>query len=152
LDWRETNYLLLRRGPYVIAAGMDESVEGAGKTLKGKFVNLFNPELKVLGAVSLEPGSRMLLLDLDSVRDKSPRLLASACKALLKKSSNSNLEYVVEGVGETPAILMLSADKAPRSVTLDGKPLEAVQYSSNDKLAWIRFENTAAPRELKVSF
>ena len=28
LKWRETNYLLLRRGPYVLAAGLDESVAG----------------------------------------------------------------------------------------------------------------------------
>ena len=33
LKWRETNYLLLRRGPYVLAAGLDESVAGEPKTL-----------------------------------------------------------------------------------------------------------------------
>ena len=28
LDYRETNYLALRRGPYVVAAGLDESIDG----------------------------------------------------------------------------------------------------------------------------
>ena len=28
LDWKKTNYLTLRRGPYIVAAGLDESVPG----------------------------------------------------------------------------------------------------------------------------
>ena len=32
LKWRETNYLLLRRGPYVLAAGLEESLGGEPKT------------------------------------------------------------------------------------------------------------------------
>ncbi len=28
LKWRESNYLLLQRGPYLIAAGLDESIAG----------------------------------------------------------------------------------------------------------------------------
>jgi len=42
--WRETNYLLLRRGPYLIGAGLEESVAGEPKTLRGRFVNLFDPD------------------------------------------------------------------------------------------------------------
>jgi len=38
LAWRQTNHLLLRRGPYVIAAGLDESVEGAPKRLRGRLL------------------------------------------------------------------------------------------------------------------
>src|SRR5262249_44733211 len=66
LKWRETNYLLLRRGPYIIAAGLDESIDGNPHQLHGHFVNLFDPDLRVVSQVSLEPGSRFFLLDLDA--------------------------------------------------------------------------------------
>ena len=54
LKWRETNYLLLRRGPYVIAAGLDESIAGEPRALQGRFVNLFDSELRVLNDVSID--------------------------------------------------------------------------------------------------
>jgi len=57
LSWRETNYLRLERGPYVIAAGLDESVGDAPKTLRGRFVNLFDPELNVRSEVVLAPAA-----------------------------------------------------------------------------------------------
>jgi hypothetical protein len=65
LSWRETNYLLLRRGPYVVAAGLDESIGGEPKTLTGRFINLFDPEQKELSTVTINPGDRYLLRDIN---------------------------------------------------------------------------------------
>src|SRR5262249_2765392 len=80
--WRETNYLLLRRGPYLIAAGLDESVAAESKVMRGQFVNLFDSELKVRDRVELSPGSRALLLDLQAEERQRPGLLAAGCRAL----------------------------------------------------------------------
>ncbi|MGH7952181.1 MAG: hypothetical protein ACREFE_09715 [Limisphaerales bacterium] len=66
LKWRETNYLLLRRGPYVIAAGLDESINGNPRVLHGRFVNLFDSELRVQKDIAISPGSRWFLLDLNA--------------------------------------------------------------------------------------
>ena len=123
LKWRETNYLLLRRGPYVLAAGLDESVAGDPKQLNGRFVNLFDPELRVRSTVTLTPGSRFFLVDLDAMRSRRPQVIASACKALPTKHGAHVLSFAVEGVVNTPAVLLLRVPKAPRSVTLDGQPL-----------------------------
>jgi len=150
LKWRETNYLLLRRGPYVLAAGLDESVAGEPKTLRGRWVNLFDPELRVRQSVALTPGSRLFLLDLDAVRGRQPRVLASACKALPAKSAARSLSLIVEGVINTPAVVLLRASAAPRSVTLAGQPLQSFHYSPGDRLLWVRFANEARPRELRI--
>jgi len=152
LKWRETNYLLLRRGPYVLAAGLDESVAGEPKRLGGRFVNLFDPELRVQESITVAPGSRCFLLDLEAVRGRQPRVLASACKALPAKSSADGLQLNVEGVADTPAVLLLGASKAPRSVTLAGQPLHNFLYSPEHRLLWIRFTNQASPRELAIQF
>jgi hypothetical protein len=152
LEWRVTNYLLLRRGPYLVAAGLDESINGSPRTLKGRFVNLFDPELRVRNDVALTPGSRWFLLDLDATRRPDPHVLLSAAKTLALEASPDRLKLAVEGVGKTPCLLLLESPKAPRMVTLDGRALESFDYSAPEKLLWIRFENDAHPRELTVQF
>ncbi len=151
LKWRETNYLLLRRGPCIIASGLDESIAAKPRQLQGRFVNLFDSELRVQNDISIDPGSRWFLLDLDAARTGKTHLLASACKALLKKQTPGRIVFTVEGVGETPAIMLLESPKAPSSVTLDGKNLP-FEYSARERLLWIRFENAAQPQELSVRF
>ena len=152
LKWRTTNYLLLRRGPYLIAAGLDESIGGAPRTLKGRFVDLFDPELRVRNEVVLTPGSRWFLLDLDAAQRRTPHVLLSAGKALPLETGRDRLKLAVEGVGKTPSVLLLESPKAPRTVTLDGQALESFNYSAPENLLWIRFENDARPRELTVQF
>jgi hypothetical protein len=152
LKWRETNYLLLRRGPYVLAAGLDESVVGEPKTIRGRLVNLFDPELRVQKAVTLAPGSRFFLVDLDEVRDCQPHVVASACQALVTKRGAHRLSMAVEGVANTPAVVLLRAPQAPRSVTLAGQPLASFEYAAEGQLLWIRFANEAKPRELAIEF
>jgi hypothetical protein len=151
-EWKETNYLQLRRGPYFIAAGLDESVEGSPKILKGRFVNLFDPELKVQREVAIAAGARSFLLDLEARKSAVPRLLASACKALPADAPEGALAWTVEGVAGTPAIVLIASEKAPVSVTLDGNPLENVSHLPEEGLLYLRFPNTSAPRVLSVKF
>ncbi|MBC8096004.1 MAG: hypothetical protein H7Y43_09345 [Akkermansiaceae bacterium] len=152
LKWRETNYLLLERGPYVIAAGLDESIGGEPRKFRGRFVNLFDPELRVQTEVTLTPGSRFFLLDLDAARTRKPHLLASACKALAQEQTRDQVSFTVEGVGKTPAIMLLESPRSPRSVTLAGQPLKSFEYSAKERLLWIRFDNDSAPRDLTVHY
>lgn len=152
LKWRETNYLLLRRGPYVIAAGLDESVAGEPKVLPGRWINLFDPEVRVRQSVALTPGSRFFLLDLDAVRGRRPQVLASACKALPVQSGARSLSLMVEGVANTAAVVLLRVLAAPRSITLAGQPLASFHYAPEERLLWIRFANEASPRKLAIEF
>lgn len=153
LEVKETNYLLLRRGPYVVASGLDESIAGNSKEIRGRFVNLFDPELQVQKTISLTPASRLFLLDLDAASEKGPRVLASACKALTLKQDRNALELAVEGVGDTPAVVLVSAPKKrPNSVALEGVPVQNCDYDGANHLLWIRFKNEPSPRRLVLNF
>jgi hypothetical protein len=147
-NWKETNYLLLRRGPYVIASGLDESIEGAAKTIEGRFVNLFDAELRVQRQITVSPSSRILLRDLDDPASRDTRVLASACKVIPTKEN----AYVVEGIANTHAVVLLRADKKASRVTLAGQEISTVEFSDADKLLWIKFQNEAKPRELSIAF
>ncbi|WP_193212392.1 DUF4350 domain-containing protein [Luteolibacter marinus] len=147
--WRETDHLLLRRGPYYVAAGLDESPAGGSKVLEGRFVNLFDPELKVRTEVAVSPGSRTFLLDLERIKPGQAEVLASACKALPKDGTTA---WTVEGVGDTPAVVLIKSARVPASVTLDGVPVPDVTHDAENGLLYIRFHNTSAPRELALSY
>ena len=58
----------------------------------------------------------------------------------------------VEGVGNTPAIVLLHAPEPPREVTLAGQEVKDFEYSVAERLLWIRFPNEARPRELALRF
>ena len=149
LKWRETNYLLLRRGPYVIAAGLDESPTSGAKELRGKFVNLFDPELRVQTEFTIRPGSRYLLLDLERTRGRKTSVLAAACKVV--EAQGNPLSYVVEGVGGTPAVVLLHVPAgAHPSFELAGEPITSLEYDASEHLAWVRITNESRPRELSV--
>jgi hypothetical protein len=152
LKWSETDYLTVRRGPYVIAAGLDESISTTPKVLKGRFVNLFDSELRVQKTISIEPGTRFFLRDLDAAREPEPQLLASACKALVTGRDNKSLSLAIEGVARTPAILLIHAPKPPRAIAVDGQPISEFTYSETESLLWVRLANEARPRALSLQF
>lgn len=152
LKWREGNYLLLQRGPYVMAAGLDESGGTETKIVRGRFVSLFDPELRVVESVALKAGARFLLRDLDFKREIKPAVLASACKLLETARDAQSISFAVEGVGNTPAVVLLSIAKTPTAVRLDGVTLDNFEYSATHQLLWIRFGNEARPRTLQVVF
>ncbi|HZR18106.1 MAG TPA: hypothetical protein VFE51_12495 [Verrucomicrobiae bacterium] len=153
IKWIETNHLVLRRGPYLIAAGLDESISDSLARLPGRFVNLFDPELAVNTSVPLEPGSRLFLLDLDRLKLGGPGVAAAACKALVQEQSQTSLSIAVEGVEGTPAVVLIRCSAGPpRTVTLEGSELQPAQYSAEYHLAWVRFTNRSSPRQLKLSF
>jgi hypothetical protein len=119
--------------------------------LRGRYVNLFDPKLRVVSQVVLEPGTRWFLLDLDRVRAGSSGLLAASCKALPMPARPGQRAFTVEGVGDTPAVVLLAAQRRPGAVTLAGQRVDVVEYSKADGLAWLRFTNAASPRVLSVT-
>jgi hypothetical protein len=151
-EWLEKNYLMLRRGPYVIAAGLDESIGGTNRILRGNFVNLFDPDLKVQKQISIFPGSRFYLLDLDRVRLESPSILAAACKITQFKPQGKTVTMLVEGVAHTPSIILLKTAVAPKSIKLGFWRVRKFEYSASDHLLWIHFNSEAKPRKLSIIF
>ena len=150
LPWHETNRFILRRGPYIIAAGLDESVSREPTVLSGHFVNLFDSELRAQTNFTVAPGQRCFLLDLDGVGTRQPKVLASACKVLPASSGPDDFTWTVEGVGDTSAVVLLKAGGKPSKVTLDGAAVDDVKYA--DGLLWVRFKNEARARQLTLRF
>lgn len=164
LAWKETSHLILRRGPYIIAAGLDESPVTSRSTtvLRGRFLPLLDPELPVLSSIEIKPGDRGFFLDLDQWLNRHPTSVrhavkvVSGCKSLELPDSvvaSSNQQgWMVEGVGGTPGILVLSCARAPKRVTLEGHDLQTFEFKKNERLLYVRMMNEARPRPLMIEF
>jgi hypothetical protein len=153
IQWRTTNRLLLRRGHYLVAAGLGESGGGTPHELRGNFVNLFDPNLRLQQSISVTPGCRLFLLDLDAVKGRDSRVLAGACKVWAGTSTASQFEVTVEGVANTPSILLLRwpGSTKPSRIMLDGQALNNVTFDPSSHLLWIRFDNQPRPRTLVLN-
>ena len=151
LAWKETDSLVLRRGPYLVAAGLDESTPGAKPyVLHGRYLNLFDPELAVLSDVSVTPRTRMLLLDLNSVKATDLKVVAAACRVRSETSDGNALEFHADGIGGTNAIVQIAARNTPAEVLLGGKPLDPSQYDYSGGLLRLRFVNSVEPVTVSI--
>jgi hypothetical protein len=111
------NHLVLRRGPYVVAAGMDES-QDESLTLTGAFVNLFDPNLAIVRDPQIDPDTRWLLFDL-SRRPDHPAVVAAAGRVEGEDYTTSSLSFNVEGMAETVCVIRAILPEKPIDVETD---------------------------------
>ncbi len=143
--YRQRNYFYLRRGPYVIAAVMDETPSAKPLQLEGRFVDLLDSELAVRSAVSLAPGRQAWLLDLDKVRGEKPLLLAAAGRVETWQRTEQQLSYTIsspEGVQVSTRLLM---NEPPATVLVDGQPCSTSRWDAASKTLLIRHPGHVKP-------
>ena len=154
LAYRATNYIALRRGPYLIAAGLSESRPAPAYVIKGRFLNLFDPKLTVLYEVSLSPGTRWTLLDLNRLPGKEPKVAAASCRVLGVKTSKHAIKFWTEGPQGTEANACIVLPESPRKALIDGlaAPAESMNWDESNHLLHLRFPNGAAGKWVTVEF
>lgn len=154
----ETNALVLRRGPYVVAAGLDKIPEDPWQQsirpvmLHGDFIDLFDSKLTEKKELSISPGTRAFLLDVSYFKSPAPRILAASAKISDEHETNVSLTFKVEGIDRTQAIIRMLCPKAPRQVMLDGHPLDTSAYEYDGHSLVLRFVDAAHPRTVRVLF
>jgi hypothetical protein len=153
LTWSETNAIVLRRGPYVVAAGLDESVPNAApRTLHGHFVDLFDSDLPVLNEVTLSAGVRKLLFDLDSPHSTEPGVVAAACRIRRQDWSSRYLTLITDGVAGTHGALRIQFSSKPKSILFNGSAAPANQWSMKDGTLLLHFDNSVNALKIEIQF
>ncbi|MBN1351551.1 hypothetical protein JXJ21_19210 [candidate division KSB1 bacterium] len=107
------NYLLLQRGPILIASVMDESVSLKPLRLRGKFIDLLNPDLAYHKRIERLPGERALLFNLAKIDRLIPRIIASASSIQLIENIPGCLTFQSSGPSGTRCITKIFVPKKP---------------------------------------
>ena len=152
LQWNETNALVLRRGPYIIAAGLDESIPNSKPyVLHGRFIDLFHANLPILTSVTLTPGKRVLLVDLDANSvTKIPSVIAAACRIREEHAITDQFSFLADGISGTHAVIRVRTHRKPLRVLVASKPLSRGDYEMDRDTLRIRFINSAQPVPIEI--
>jgi hypothetical protein len=143
------NLLALRRGPYLVAAAMDESTDDA-QVIPGTFVNLYNSDLAIRENPAITPGSHWLLYDIARCPDH-PWVIAAAGCVKSETYTADTLTFTVEGIADTTCAVRVRIDSEPKSITVDGMTVEGSWYEDT-RTALIRFPNKPKGVDVQVSW
>jgi hypothetical protein len=142
--WNESPALILRRGPFIIAAGLDDVArETKPLTLEGRFIPLFDAAQPVVNEFTVAPGARVLLVDLDRYPKDHVGVVAAACRVTNEKVTSGSVSFDTIGQAETNAVVSLLLPQAPRRVTLNGQALPPEAFDHQDGVLRVRFANRA---------
>jgi len=114
------NHLLVRRGPYLVAAVFDESVSEEPLRLSGRFIDLLNPALPYRDECVLRPGEHALLYDLDrDERGGEARVVAAAARVRGQEARNRTLTFTVRGPRGTQGVAAVRLPAVPATVAAE---------------------------------
>lgn len=118
------NHFMLQRGPYCIAAVVDENPSDTPLKLEGSYIDLFDPELGVHEQITIQPGSQAFLYDLKNVDKKRAKVLAAASRQYEEKQTAHSYSFVSKSPYGTHNVMRIRLPKEPSeiTVTLQGEP------------------------------
>ncbi|ALS29186.1 hypothetical protein IJ21_38000 [Paenibacillus sp. 32O-W] len=154
LQWNESNRFLLRRGPYLIASVMDESVSGEPLELKGRFVDLFEPELPIKHALTVMPGEQALLYDLSYAAGRAEgrnAVIAASSRVEDFSLNGQTISFQVRGPSGIQAAARVRCAFRPASVIweADGKRENlAFVWDEETRTVLIRYRHH--PKDAKI--
>ncbi|MBX3180120.1 MAG: hypothetical protein KF886_22455 [Candidatus Hydrogenedentes bacterium] len=148
------HYLRLRRGPYVVAMGLDESLNAPPHVLSGPFIDLFDPELPLLPEKVLHPGTPALLYDLEwaSANTPAPAVAAASTRVRGEMAAEGGFQCTTRGPAGTAANVIVRLPRRPVKVTLDPPAAVEQAWDAERGILRLHYENQAAEIRLALTF
>jgi hypothetical protein len=137
---------------------MDESVDTAAYVIKGKLIDLFDPNLPVLSQKQVLPGEQAYLYNIDlALNPGKPQVLASASRVYEEKIEKKSYSFVVKSPVNTTNVMRVLLPSAPRKVSVfdvKGGLITDVRSSWDavSKTSFLSFENSPEGVRVKISF
>ncbi|MEU8227120.1 hypothetical protein [Kribbella sp. NPDC048915] len=139
--WQSTNWLSVRRGPYLIGAVLEEA--GGSQVVEGNYVDLLDPRLPLVRRRELGPGELAWLRDLsydDAV------LLASAGRVVDWQQDDAGLRFSCEAPRGVQVTTALRLPSEPARV--DG----ATETQYEDGVLWLHHAGDPAGTHVELTF
>ena len=144
---KTSSTLILRRGPYVIAAGLDDS-SAQPTVLAGRFINLFDPAASIHHGLRIEAQSRALLVDLDMIARQKQMCIVSASGTVAgEELSAHTLSFKTSGIEGSTAQLRIYSPRAVQTVLLNG---HSIPFHTEEDTVTFSFVQSATPQQITV--
>lgn len=151
------NNFTLTRGPYELVSVVDENVDQSPYILKGKLIDLFDPEIPVLDQKQVNPGEQAFLYNIGKVKNpKTPQVLAAAARVYNEKISKNAYAFVAKSPLNTTNVMRVLLPAKAKDITVTdtaGKPVEAkTSWDAESKTFFLSFENSPNGVHVKLGW
>ncbi len=152
------NNFILNRGPYVIAAVLNEQKKEEPLTINGTLIDLFDPALPVSNQKVVAPGTQAYLFDLNKIENKSkPMVLAAAARVYDEVADAHSYKFLVKSPANTNNRMRILLPGKPKSVsalqTMAGKlELQKNEWDENSKTLLLGFENYSEGVQVNIGW
>ncbi len=154
--WHKSASLILRRGPYVDTAVMDESVQTEPVALKGTYINLYDHRLPVIKNPVLAVGSVGLYYDVDKIDKSQPaNILAAAARIEQFTCDSRGCTFTATGPEKVICAVRIYLEKQPKEITasVNGKAVNIIcEYDEESQTALLNFNNSPDSVEVSIRF
>lgn len=100
--WEYRNDLTLRRGPYLISAVMDESVDGRKKVFDGLFADLLENDYRIVAHREIGPDGVALLFDFSRIEQEPFRIIATSARVERAEITEKGVRMVLKTADRIP--------------------------------------------------
>ncbi len=150
-EMKMKNSFCLERGPYTIAAVMDESVSDEPLTITGTLVDLFDPKLPVYTSVQILPGHQGYFIDIDRVDHGKAQVLAGSSRAEDEQRTGSSYSFTAKSPIDTDGISRVLLPEKPTSITINGEEVSgSASWDAGSSTCLITYANS--PDGVKIAF
>jgi hypothetical protein len=151
------NHFALTRGPYEIISVVNENADTSPYTMRGRFIDLFDPEIPVLTEKQIQPGAQAFLYNIASVKNPgTPQVLAAAARVYDEKATKTNYSFVAKSPLNTTNVMRILLPHKPAEIkVMDASGDELQANSSWDEASntcFLSFENIPDGVHVKLSW
>lgn len=148
-EYREQNYLYLKRGPFIFAAVLENAVSDKLLEIPGSFIDCGTGNLALTDKKILQPGEVALLYNLKKVERLTGKVLMSASAITAEKNKNPDFSFTSRGPAGTPCHTLVKLVAMPPKVEMTTDSGQAVpfemQWAPKEKLLRLIHENQGEP-------
>lgn len=150
------NNFLLRRGPYIVAAVMDEYPDGKPLIVRGPVIDLFDPDLPVVTQKEIAPGAQSFLYDLAAFDKKEAKVLAAASRVENEKRTPKQYSFTVKSPSQTINSMRIYLPRKATGViaSINGRPVKLLknEWDEQTNTLLLQFENFSEGVSVQLSF
>ena len=147
------NHFYLERGPYVLAAVVDENaVSSEPLQLNGSYIDLFDPKLPCLKQKTVNPGEQAFLFDIRAVSQKNrPQVLAAASRQSDESIGKKSYSFIAKSPAETDNVMRILLPKKPKEINVSCSPSTS-EWDEDTHTLLLQFENHPEGVQVKIEW
>lgn len=151
------NHFTLTRGPYELIAVLNENADESPYTMKGKLIDLFDPEIPVLNEKRVNPGEQAFLYNIGSIENPDvPQVLAAAARIYQEDRNGRTYAFVAKSPLNTTNVMRILLPEKADAIEVtdaDGKQLQShTSWDDSSKTCFLSFENNPDGVRVKLSW